>query len=366
MAEQLGEKTEEPTSKKFGDARQRGQIAKSADLAAFIVMAGATVSCLLLGGMIFREMTLVTRYILSEEIMGTDLGARRVAADLEGIGERIGFSLGLFMLVMALVGAIAQVTQVGFVFSSKALGFKPEKLDPIKGMGRLFSKKSVVKAALDIGKLVILGTVAGSIIAARWDVLMSVGVLGLMEAMRVSIDLMIELASWVLLAMLILGVFDLIYQRWQHKDDLKMTKQGVKEERKSSDGDMEMKQRRMRMAREIALQRLGADVPQADVVVTNPTHYSVALKYDQDSMEAPRVLAKGADYLALRIRQIATSSGIPIVERPPLARALYAKVAVGREINVEHFEAVAEVLAYVYKLDRKVASRSATPEGAAV
>ncbi len=352
MAEQLGEKTEDPTSKKISDARERGQIAKSADLAAFVVMAGATVGALMLGGMIFREMTLVTRFVLSPEVMGSDLSAGRVLADLQGVGERLGLSVGLFMLIMAFVGALGQVTQVGFVYAPKAIGFKPEKLDPIKGFARLFSKKSAVKAVLDIGKLIVLGTIAAAVMHNRWDVLMSMGVLGLMEGLALAVRLMIELSSWVLLAMLFLGMVDLIYQRWQNKDDLKMTKQEVKEERKSSDGDMEMKQRRLRMAREIALQRLGSDVPQADVVVTNPTHYAVALKYEQGAMHAPRVIAKGADYLALRIRQIATTSGVPIVERPPLARALYANVPVGAEIHTDDYEAVAEVLAYVYKLDR--------------
>lgn len=352
MAEQLGEKTEEPTGKKLSDARQRGQIAKSADLAAFVVMTGGTVGALLVGGALFRETALLTGFILSPDVLGTDLSAERVLPDLEGIGERMAITLGVFMVIMAFVAAIAQVTQVGLVWSSKAIGFKPEKLDPIKGFGRMFSKKTLVKAVLDIAKLVVLGTIAWIVMHNRWETLMAIGVLPLMEALAVCVRLMIELAAWILFAMLVLGILDLIYQRWQHKEDLKMTKQEVKEERKSTDGDMETKRRRMQMARDIAMQRLGADVPRADVVVTNPTHYAVALRYDKDTMHAPKVIAKGADYLALRIRQIATGAGVPIVERPPLARALYAHVPVGGEIDTEHYEAVAEVLAYVYRLER--------------
>jgi len=151
-------------------------------------------------------------------------------------------------------------------------------------------------------------------------------------------------------------VVDLLYQRWQHTEDLKMTKQQVKDERRSSEGDPEVKSRRFQMAREIIRQRLGAAVPEADVVVTNPTHFAAALKYDSDEMAAPRLVAKGADHLAMQIRLIAVAHGVPIVERPPLARALYRNVEVGQEVPSDLYEAVAEVLAYVYRLEGRAAS----------
>jgi flagellar biosynthetic protein FlhB len=161
--------------------------------------------------------------------------------------------------------------------------------------------------------------------------------------------------------MLIIGVADYMYQRWQYTQDLKMTRHEVTDERKSMEGDPEIKARRFRMARQMALQRVNQAVPKADVIVTNPTHFSVALRYDAETMAAPRVVAKGVDFLAMRIRQIAMTHGVPIVERPPLARALYYGVEVGRDVPAEHYQAVAELLAYVYRLDESNRPRLTPP-----
>jgi len=179
--------------------------------------------------------------------------------------------------------------------------------------------------------------------------------MGLRTAVVLGLRAIVELMVWMLVALLIIGFADLKYQKWQHRHDNKMTKQEVKEEQKSMDGDPEMKQRRSRVAREIAMQRVQQDVPSADVVVTNPTHFSVALKYDSNTMAAPEVIAKGADYVALRIREVARVHGVPVIERPPLARALYRGVEVGQAVSPEHYEAVAEVLAYVYRIDGRQA-----------
>ncbi len=356
MAEDMGEKTEEPTAKKLADARLRGQVGKSADMSAFVVMAGGTVAVVLFGAGVMRAMADIAGFVLRPEVMGTDLTAGRVGEDLKGVGLELAWFLGPFMLIMAFVGAVGHILQTGFVFAPKALEPKLSKLNPLSGFKRLFSKRSVVKGGLDLLKLSALMTVAGLVIAGDWEEVLALASLPLYEALMYAVGLMIELAAWVLLAMLVLGLLDLVYQKWQHKDELKMTKHEVKDERKNADGDMEMKARRMRFAREIAMQRLQSDVPQADVVITNPTHYAVALKYDSEGMQAPKVVAKGADYLAMKIRYIATAHGVPIVERPPLARALYASVDVGQEINTEQYEAVAEVLAYVYRLDREAAA----------
>ena len=150
--------------------------------------------------------------------------------------------------------------------------------------------------------------------------------------------------------LLLLGIIDFAYQRWKHAQDLKMTKQQVKDEMKQTEGDPDVKRRRMRMQQQIAMQRIAAAVPRADVVVTNPEHVSVAISYEAERMSAPIVVAKGADFVALRIRQIALANGVPIVERPPLARALYRQVAVGQEIPPDFYNAVAEILAYIYRL----------------
>jgi flagellar biosynthetic protein FlhB len=167
---------------------------------------------------------------------------------------------------------------------------------------------------------------------------------------------MLDLALRVLAILLTLGVLDFMYQRWKHNRDLRMTKQQIKEEMKQSEGDPEVKRRRVRMQRQIAMQRISSAVPKADVIVTNPEHISIAIQYDSGSMNAPRVVAKGADYLALRIRHIAMQHGIPIVERKPLARALYKEVAVNQEVPPAFYKAVAEILAYVYRVSGKAVS----------
>jgi len=173
--------------------------------------------------------------------------------------------------------------------------------------------------------------------------------------------MLLILALWLAVILLLIGIIDWLYQRWQHKEDLKMTKQQVKDERRSMEGDPQVKGRRLRMMRDILVQQIQANVPVADVVVTNPTHFAVALRYDTETMRAPRVVAKGGDYMAQRIRLVAASAGVPIIERPPLARGLYFGTEVGQEISPVYYEAVAEILAYVYRLDNE-ADRSRARE----
>jgi flagellar biosynthetic protein FlhB len=175
-----------------------------------------------------------------------------------------------------------------------------------------------------------------------------------------------ELALWLFAVMLVMGAADFLFQKWNHTQELKMTKQDVKDERRSMEGDPQIKGKRFKMGREIMRQRIGAAVPKADVIVTNPTHFSVAIQYDPETMAAPRVVAKGADELAMTIRHLARMHGVPILERPPLARALYRHVDVGREIHPQYYEAVAQVLSYVYRIEKEAGkARAPAPEAAA-
>jgi flagellar biosynthesis protein FlhB len=355
VAEDLGEKTEDPTGKRLGDARNRGQVPKSADFSAFIIMAGAVVAMVAFAVGILSGMARITRHILSEGVLASDITGADTASHLALIGNEVVRMILPIMAMMCFVSIVAHLIQTGPMIATKALEPKIEKLNPITGAKRFFSKRSYVKGGLDLLKLIAVGGVATLVIMMYWDRLIAMAGIPVAQAVRELGEMMVVLAAWILAVMLVLGVLDYLFQKWQHTQDLKMTKQEVKDERKSSDGDLEMKARRMKIAREIALQRVAADVPKADVVVTNPTHYAVALKYDQERMHAPRVVAKGADFLAMRIRQIASMHGIPIVERPPLARALYAQLDVGQEINADHYEAVAEILAYVYRLEQQSA-----------
>lgn len=357
MAEDLGERTEQPTGRRLSEARERGQIAKSTDLSSAVVMCGAVAIAALFGPEAFRRLFLIVRYALSEQSLGlvnADDGFMRDARILAGQAVVI---IVPAMLVMMLVSYAGSVAQVGFLITGKPLQPNLSRLNIVKGFGRLFSKRSAVKAAMDISKLSVLTIVCWLVIRGDMPKIAAMATLSIQQSIVVASWMLLRVALWALAVLIILGVVDFAYQKWQTTQDLRMTRQEVKDERRSTDGDPETKGRRMRLARQIAMQRLGVDVPKADVVVTNPTHYAVALKYDGESgMNAPKVVAKGADFLALKIRYIAAASGVPIVERPPLARALYREVKVGREIPPQHYEAVAEVLAYVYRLDRKLAS----------
>lgn len=356
MAEDMGEKTEKPTGKRLSDAREKGQIGKSQDLSAAIIMSGVLVVLL-----VFAQSTLVRMLILTgENLAPQTVASSLLVGDLVGDLIRTGYQFAMvvlpFMLVMVFVAWLAQFLQIGWLLTVKPLEPKLEKINPLKGLKRLFSKRSVIKGGLDLLKFALVGGIAVLATSFEKANIASLPSLSVIQASLVAAEIIMRIAIWAVLMLIILGIADYAYQKWQQTQDLKMTKHEVKDERKSMEGDMEQKAKRLRMGREIAMQRLQMDVPKADVIVTNPTHFAVALKYDKESMDAPRVIAKGADFMAMRIRQIATTAGVPIVERPPLARALYHNVPVGHQIHSEHFEAVAEVLAYVYRLDGRMAS----------
>lgn len=356
MAEDMGEKTEQPTGKRLSDAREQGQVGKSQDLTAAIIMIGAVVLMVVFAQSTLMRVLAITRHNLSPETVASSLLVGDLVGDLNNTGYQFAIVVAPFMGVMLLVCWLSQFLQVGWLLSAKALQPKLDKLNPIKGLQKLFSKRSLIKGGLDLLKFALVGGIAFIAVQFEKELIESLPSLTVIQSVVVAGEILIRIAIWALLMLLILGLADYAYQKWQRTQDLKMTKHEVKDERKSMEGDMEQKAKRIRMGREIAMQRLQMDVPKADVIVTNPTHYAVALKYDKENMDAPRVLAKGGDYLAMRIRQIATTAGVPIVERPPLARALYHNVDVGQQIHPEHFEAVAEVLAYVYRLDGRMAS----------
>lgn len=351
MADDPGEKTEEPTAHKLRKTREQGQVGKSQDFGAVVMMAGAAVLLAALGLMATGLMSAMMRDVMAGSAPGHAVVVDDIYRTLRWIGVRIGLILVPTMAVMFVVALFSQLVQVGWAISPEAVKPKLDRMNPVSGAKRIFGPKGVVKLLMDLTKLVLVVVVVVFVVARWVPALGAMPLLDINAAVVMSLRAIIELAIWMLAVLLIIGLIDLKYQKWQHRHDNKMTKQEVKEEQKSMDGDPEMKQRRGRIAREIALQRVQSDVPGADVVVTNPTHFSVAIKYDANEMAAPKVVAKGADYVALRIREVARTNGVPVVERPPLARALYRGVEVGQTISPEHYEAVAEVLAYVYRLD---------------
>ena len=364
MAEDLGEKTEQPTQHRLMDARRRGRVAKSADLSAAVDLLGAIIVIIAVGGLLIRGMSTLIRRLLEGETLGDALTIESMTDGAKWAAWQGVMVIVPVLLLMFVVAAVGQVMQVGLLFSAEPLRPKLERLNPIAGVKRMFSKRNLVKAVVNTGKLVLVVAISWLVIGRWMPRLIGLAALDPVPGMFLLARAAAELALWLVFLLLVLGVIDFMYQKWQHSQDLRMTKQEVKDERRSMEGDPQMKGRRMRLMRQIAMQRIQAAVPDADVVVTNPTHFAVALKYDADSMGAPRLIAKGADYMAVRIRHVAVANGVPIVERPPLARAIYYGVEVGREIPPHLYEAVAEILAYVYRLEGR-ASHAAAKRGGA-
>lgn len=360
MAEDLGERTEAPTAKRKFEAREKGQIGKSIDLSAVIILTAALIAMKMFGGDIFQAMGALTSLALSPDWLATDLHGRRITTDIWLAFGEAGRAVLPVVLLVAFAAYLSGLSQVGLMFSTKILHPNFSKLNFIKGFSKFTSIRTLVKGGLDISKFLVVAIVAALVLVRDFHKVAALPSLDLMAGMVMAGKMIMDLIIWILVVLLILGLLDVWYQKWQVKKDLRMTKHEVKDERKASEGDMETKARRLRMARQVAMQRLQADVPKADVIVTNPTHYSVAIKYDAAAMRAPKVVAKGADYLALKIRYIAAAHAVPIVERPPLARALYAGVDVGAEISSEHYEAVAEVLAYIYRLEGRTMAAAAS------
>ena len=352
VAEELGEKTEEPTERRKTESREEGKTPKSQDMAAAVGLLTVTIVLALMGGSMFNEMLDEVRRVLAFR----DGGARPFAEiDLRTQAQRTVSRAAQLawpaMLIVFLSAYAFQLAQVGPMFTLKPIKPKPDKLSVIKGTKRLFSRRNLVKTGVNIMKLVVMAVGVFVALSTRLGTIAATPTLDARGGFLVIGRVILELVAVLLVLLLILGLIDLVYQRWQHHKDMKMTKQEVKDERKSMDGDPEMKRRRQGRYQEIAMQQTRSGTESADVVVTNPTHYAVAIRYDHETMRAPQVAAKGADWLALQMRRLADTAGVPIVERPPLARALYNGLEVGEAIAPEHYEAVADVLAYVYRLD---------------
>lgn len=356
MAEQDSDRTEAPTPRRREEARQEGNIARSADLTAACGLLAAVVVLHSYGLDTLAHFRQVLQQMLAGEESGVVIRPDDLGPLLLRTGKLAALAAAPMVLCLSAVALLATVAQVGFLVTTKPLEMDFSKISPLKGLGNLFNSRGAVRAALSVAKV---GVVAG---LAIWSVmgdvprLVATATLEPMPMLAAACELVYALALKLAVLLLVLAVADYAFQRWQHERDLRMTKQEIKEELKRMEGDPAMKQRRLRIARQMAMQRVQAAVPKADVVVTNPTHFAVALQYDRETMRAPKVVAKGADFLAARIRQLAMMHEVPLVERKELARALYRTVEVGQEIPPEHYNAVAEILAYVYRIgNRRIA-----------
>ena len=354
MAEDAGEKTEAPTAKRVREAREEGNVARSQDLAAaLLILAGAAAVWAAGSTLAAAMLALFRRCLGGGAVPADELGpfVRRALYDAAA-------ALAPVLLGLMVAAVLANVVQVGFLLSGKGLSPDFSRLSPVKGFTRLFGKgRGPVHFLMSLAKLGLVGYVAYAAVDARLAEIVSVQRLDVRPAFGLAFDVLLSVAFRIGLALLVLAVIDFAYQKWKTTEQLKMTKQELRREMQESDGDPQVKARRRQIARQQAMRRVEKDVPTADVVVTNPTHFAVALKYDDGKMRAPIVVAKGADHVAQRIRELAAASRIPVVERKPLARALYDTVKVGEEIPEDLYAAVAEILAYVYELNGRAAKQ---------
>ncbi|HUU83362.1 MAG TPA: flagellar biosynthesis protein FlhB [Phycisphaerae bacterium] len=347
MAEDKDAKTEPPTQRRRTEARNNGQVAHSQDLAAAVLLVGSLVILRFIGADIWNRLLSVYRAALAAD--GASDRDQLIPLAAASAVETFRM-VGPFMGLMVVLTLIALYAQVGLLWTLKPLTPNIKKLNPITGFGRIFSARSVVQLVQNIAKLTVVLAVVYLVVKGQLDEIVFALSLDFVAIMGLAAHLAFRLGITLGIVLLMLALFDFAYQRYRHEKDLKMTKEEVKDELRSMEGDPVVKRRRREVQMQLALQRLRQAVPQADVVVTNPTHVAVVIRYDAESMAAPKVTAKGADYMALRIRQFAAAAGVPILERPPLARMLYEGVEVGQEIPERFYRAVAEILAYVYEL----------------
>lgn len=352
MAEQSGEKSFDPTPHRRQQAREKGQVATSQDFGSALLLLVAAGLLRAFGGQIvtFAFGSLERQLGIVPPLDGHPQTVMNQTLALLHGGA---FALVPMMLLLALAAVVASVIQTGPMFVPERLAPDITRLDPIKGFGRIFSLQGTARLGFGLLKVVIVASVACTVVALHFHQLLVSNQMSVEQIALLLVDLSIGLLLWVGLALAVLALADLAFQKWKHEQDLRMTHQEIREEMKNMQGDPQMIARRRQIQRQMVLNRIGGSVPTADVVVTNPTELAVAIKYDHQQMRAPVVVAKGAGVLAQRIRRLALENGIPIVERKPLAQLLYREVDLNHPIPDGSYAAVAEVLAYVYQLKGK-------------
>lgn len=343
------EKTEEPTPKRQREAKEKGQVPRSRELNTTLVMLASAFGLLMFGDYMGRGLTglIQGNFQISRETVFDPLATMRLLETAVGQGLLI---LAPFAALMMVVAVGASVALGGWSFNLEGMLPKFEKLDPIKGFGRMFGLKSLIELVKSIAKVSVIGTVGYAVLVFFEDDFLLLTSESLETGIAHGIHIFFVTFFVLAAALVLVAAVDVPYQMWDLRQKLRMTKQELKEEYKQTEGKPEVKSRIRQLQQQIAMGRMMEQVPKADVVVTNPTHYAIALRYDQLKMKAPRVVAKGTDLTAARIRQIAQENRVPIFEAPPLARALYYTTNIEKEIPAGLYLAVAQVLAYIYQL----------------
>jgi len=346
------EKTEQPTSKRRNKARQEGQVAKSQEINLVVGLMAAVIYFVLRGPAMVKSIRVLFRRLFTDyfSMRLTPETTVRILNDL--VNDMMEIILP-FMVILVIAALMANIFQIGFLFTLKPFKPRLDKFNPIKGIKRLFSPKKLVEVLKDVFKILIIGVVPYIIIKGELDRLPLIMDMHVWAILSYIGTLILKIVFYTGLVMLILAILDYSYQKWNHEKDLKMTKQEVKDEIKQSEGDPKIRARIRHLQFEFLRKLMMQEVPKADVVITNPMHIAVALKYERTKMDAPRVVAKGVRLIAEKIKKLAHEHNVPIVENKPLAQSLYKMVEVGDTVPETLYKAVAEVLAYVYSRKNK-------------
>ncbi|GAB1620053.1 flagellar biosynthesis protein FlhB [Agarivorans albus] len=351
MADDDQEKTEDPTGKKLEDARNKGQVARSKELGTAAVLISAALAIMAFGGMLAESMVKVfqTAFVMSrEEVFDVNLMLKNL-----GIMGWLLFKPMIWIMgFITLAALIGNTLLGGMPFSWEAARPKASKMSPIQGFKRMLGIQAFVEFIKSVAKVLVIAGVVWFVLQWKFAEILTLS----MQSIPGSIVNALDMLQWMLLALvcslIIIVIIDVPYQIWNHNKQLKMSKQEVKDEHKNMEGSPEVKGRIRRLQMEMAARRMMADVPQADVVVTNPTHFSVALKYDSNGSGAPKVVAKGVDEVAMKIREIARHYDVPVMQAPALTRSLYHTTKLGHDIPEGLYVAVAQVLAFVFQLEQ--------------
>ena len=349
MAEDT-EKTEEPTPKKIEQAREEGNVGKSADVVGAAILFFGSLYLLFFSSWTFDEIKNIMIYSYSFIGKGNDTATfLNVAYTVSASAFKAVLPVFVVVVVVALA---ANWTQFGFLSNPLKIDF--QRLDPIKGLANLFSFRKLLEALKLTAKLAVISVVIILLIVFTADDLLSMMDKDLDFSLKSIIELIVIYLSSILLIIIIFAIIDFYFTHFYYMESLKMSVQEIKDEFKSMEGDPKVKSRIKQIQFSMARKRMMSDVPSADVVITNPTHYAVALRYDNTKDSAPKIVAKGVDFLALKIREIAVEHDIPIIENPPLARALFEQVELEQTIPADFYKAIAEIFTYIYKLKGKI------------
>lgn len=346
------EKTEEPSQYRIDESRKKGEVAVSKELSSVIMLSGSLLTLILCSLFVYEQFTEYIDWLYRIDFRNI-YTTKKFGDVIQQTAWTLVKCVGPFFVASVCLGVLSTFIQIGFLYSPEILEAKFERLNPIQGFQRLMSKKALVEAIKGCFKFAVVILITYNVMKDNIGSFLGFLHADAAQSLGFGKYLMVKLGFSILLGLGVIALADFAWEKWSYRKKMMMTKQEAKEEAKEKDGNPEVKNRIRQIQRQMAQKRMMDDVKKADVIVTNPTHISVALKYDGNTMVAPSVMAKGADHLALRIREIAKENDIPIVENIMLARTLYKTVKVGHGVPRTLYKAVAEILAFVYKLKRK-------------